>query len=105
MNDIQYYEQFLDVEWESFDLGKTTFRYYFTHLLRNLLTEGEGFSGKRPFGNSGWDFDMMTGVVQIGLARGGYDREYCEWVISEDHTDVWEHIWGLFEAYTKGVAL
>jgi hypothetical protein len=31
---------------------------YMTKLLAVLLKEGEAFSGKRPFGNSGWQFDL-----------------------------------------------
>lgn len=33
-------------------------REYFQDLLTTLWSKGEGFSGKRPFGNSGWELDI-----------------------------------------------
>jgi len=33
-------------------------REYLAKLLTKLITEEEGFSGKRPFGNSGWLSDL-----------------------------------------------
>ena len=32
---------------------------YFASLLHTLWIEGEGFSGKRPFGNSGWVYVVI----------------------------------------------
>ena len=102
--DVRYYTKFLDHKWESSDIGVTSFRHYFTMLLRTLLEEGEGFSGKRPFGNSGWDWDMVCGVAQIGLTDAWYDREYNEWNI-RDYEDATGKVFGLFEAFTQGVGI
>lgn len=51
------------------DLGERPIREYFKEYLRELLSQGEGFSGKRPLGNSGWDVDLMQAVIDAGLAN------------------------------------
>lgn len=63
-------ENFLDTEFESMDLGKTTPRKYLFELLHTLWIEKEGFSGKRPFGNSGWDSDLALALVEGGFIKG-----------------------------------
>lgn len=37
------------------------------NLLLKLIEEGEGFNGKRPFGDSGWMFGIW-----IAFHKGGY---------------------------------
>ncbi|MDF2695260.1 MAG: hypothetical protein K0S65_3643 [Labilithrix sp.] len=44
------------------DTDATTVGEYLAELLITLLTEEEGFSGKRPFGNSGWIADLEEAV-------------------------------------------
>lgn len=37
-------------------------------LLLTVIKEGEGFSGKRPFGNSGWEYEWCEAVANaLGL--------------------------------------
>lgn len=50
---------------------------YLTLLLKTLLEEQEGFSGKRPFGNSGWMTDISIGLVKGGAVDGRvkYDED------------------------------
>lgn len=50
-----------------------TIRGYFIALLKELLIEEEGFSGKRPFGNGGWMYDLWTPMVKAGLVQGRFD--------------------------------
>ena len=61
------------------DIGDVpvTVRTYLSLLLRQLWIEDEGFSGKRPFGNSGWKFDVYTSLVLNGfiVGRMGDDDE------------------------------
>jgi len=45
---------FLDTEIEENDSGETTIRNYLLELLYQAYEQAEGFSGKRPFGDSGW---------------------------------------------------
>lgn len=49
------------------DADAETVGQYLTMLFTLLWVEQEAFSGKRPFGNSGWDQE-----VYIALAAGGF---------------------------------
>lgn len=60
---------------EQNDAGATTIRIYLKKLLSTLWAEGEGFSGKRPFGNSGWDYDLYPPLITAGLIKGTLDRD------------------------------
>lgn len=57
------------------DAEAKTLREYFVALLTTLIHEGEGFSGKRPFGNSGWEYELFVPLVQAGLVEGEIDDE------------------------------
>ena len=48
----------------------TTVREYLVALLAALWAEGEGFSGKRPFGNSGWEYEVYAALAEQGLIEG-----------------------------------
>lgn len=52
------------------DVDVTTLRGYFHALLETLWLDGEGFSGKRPFGNSGWEVDVYLALVEMGAVKG-----------------------------------
>lgn len=54
---------------EENDSGATTIKGYLKALLYALWDEGEGFSGKRPFGNSGWEGDLLDPLINQGLAK------------------------------------
>lgn len=43
---------------------------YLTTLAQSVWEEGEGFSGKRPFGNSGWDSEVYNALCIAGLMQG-----------------------------------
>lgn len=47
-----------------------TIRRYLKLLLFLVITEQEGFSGKRPFGNSGWIRDLYFPLVKNGVIVG-----------------------------------
>lgn len=57
---------------------KITIREYAKELVCKLIEEGEGFSSKRPFGNSSWDFDMFKILLQHGYVGGTYDEDNDE---------------------------
>lgn len=48
---------------------------YFHLLLTKMWSEGEGFSGKRPFGNSDWKYDIYLPLVASGAVRGSVDED------------------------------
>lgn len=58
------------------DSGETIVAGYLRALLHSLWTNGEGFSGKRPFGNSGWQLDIEKALVENDIIGG--DKEYGE---------------------------
>lgn len=79
-------EDFLDTEFKSFDLGDTTPRKYLHELLVTLWKENDGFSSKRPFGNSGWESDLAHALVKSGHVAGSIDED--GWVQDPDWNQV-----------------
>ena len=55
--------------------GARTVEGYFRALLLGMIEEKEGFSGKRPFGDSGWEYDLYWALINGGynVGRIGYD--------------------------------
>ncbi len=47
---------------------------YFKKLLITMWREGESFSGKRPFGNSGWEYDVYKPLIVAGVVEGSLDE-------------------------------
>ena len=66
----------LDLKFKSNDLGKkVTIRQFFFELMKTLWIEQDDFSGKRPFGNSGWDWDLISCLVKNKLIKGKLDED------------------------------
>lgn len=57
------------------DAEAATVRDYLKALLTTLLREEEGFSGKRPFGNSSWMYELYLPLVKAGAVAGKLDDE------------------------------
>jgi hypothetical protein len=65
-----------ELKFRSDDLNETlTIREYLQRLLTTLWYEEEGFSGKRPFGNSSWQYEVFDPLVRYGVVPG--DIEKC----------------------------
>lgn len=64
----------LETPMEENDANASTIREYLQELLRSLFREGESFSGKRPFGNSGWESEINVALVKSGLVDGEIDE-------------------------------
>lgn len=60
----------LDLPMEENDAKAATIRDYLKALLQTVWGEEEGFSGKRPFGNSGWQWDVFKALVKGGAIKG-----------------------------------
>jgi len=58
-----------------YDNGKGTVKSVLHDLLSTLWAEGEGFSGKRPFGNSGWEFDFRVALAKAGILSATLDED------------------------------
>lgn len=67
----------LDLEMPENDANAATIRGYLKALLYALWEEGEGFSGKRPFGNSGWEFELYRALIKGGAVAGELDEYGC----------------------------
>ena len=66
----------LDIKFYCEDLHKIlTIREYFKTILKTLFREGERFSGKRPFGNSGWEWDLAKPLIKAGIISGKLDED------------------------------
>ena len=68
-------EEILNIPMRGNDSGATNIRGYLKALLVELWREGEGFSGKRPFGNSGWKYDLLNALVEAGAVKGTVTEE------------------------------
>lgn len=69
-------EDILDEGFYCESLGEYhSFRSYFKRLLNTLIMEQEEFSGKRPFGNSGWFYDLMIPLIEAGYVYGSLDDD------------------------------
>lgn len=63
----------LDLPMGDNDANAATVRGYLKALLTKLWEEDEGFSGKRPFGNSGWSRELYFPLVKAGRVKGEID--------------------------------
>lgn len=76
-------QQVLDLPMPPNDSDVDTVRGYLIELLRTLWREEEGFSGKRPFGTSGWAYDVYEPLIKAGWVDGTLDEDgYIERVDS-----------------------
>lgn len=57
--------------------GAGTVRGYLVALLIKLWREEAFFSGKRPFGSSGWQCDLYGPMVRAGIVPGSFDEDGC----------------------------
>jgi hypothetical protein len=68
-------ESVLDLPIESGnDADASTVRGYLIELLATLWRQGAGFSSKRPFGESDWQYSIYTALLRAGLVTGQFDE-------------------------------
>jgi hypothetical protein len=68
--------EILDIKFYCSDLGRDVMiREYLHALLDTVWVEGEGFSGKRPFGNSGWEHDLYVPLIKAKVIKGVLDED------------------------------
>lgn len=84
--------EILNLKMQTNDACARNIREYLYTLLADVWEEGERFSGKRPFGNSGWHYEIYTTLINNGFVDGqldeyGYieevDSNYASQLISE----------------------
>lgn len=80
----------LNVKMQDNDAEAETIGDYLQTLLWDLWSQGEGFSSKRPFGNSSWEYELYAALVTAGLVEGSLNEDgYIE---SVDHYEANELI-------------
>lgn len=57
------------------DSGAKTIREYLKALLVMVWEKDESFSGKRPFGNSGWKYDIYRTLATHKLIEAEIDED------------------------------
>lgn len=67
--------QILDTPMPENDANAFTVRGYLVALLAVVWDEGGDFSGKRPFGNSGWTYDLYGALAKAGHIEGTFDED------------------------------
>jgi len=68
-------QQIIDLPMGKNDARARTIGGYLAALLEGVLREGECFDGKRPFGNSNWEGEMMTALVKAEVIPGVIDED------------------------------
>lgn len=77
----------LDIPMGGNDAEAATVRDYLKALLTRLWEEGEGFSGKRPFGNSGWQLELYQALGRAGVVEAEEDEDGYMEVLEEGEAD------------------
>jgi hypothetical protein len=70
---MDYPEHILGLKLGPNDAGAKTIQEYFRMMMHKLWIEGESFSGKRPFGNSGWEWPVYRALLDAELIKGTED--------------------------------
>jgi hypothetical protein len=91
----------LEARFDSDAGDNITVRQYLFKLLETLWAEGEGFSSKRPFGNSGWEFDLYKPLVIGGFIKGTLDEN--GYVEDYDKEEADAYVFELISAIFFGV--
>lgn len=85
-------QEILALEFYSNDLDETlSVREYLKTLLKTLWQEGEGFSGKRPLGNSGWERDLAVPLLRGGYIQGEWDdveEGWIDWIDDQEYNKI-----------------
>lgn len=68
-------QQVLDTPMEPNDAGAATVREYLYKLLRDVWHHEQGFNGKRPFGNRGWQYEVYKALGRANYLRIAIDQE------------------------------
>jgi hypothetical protein len=65
----------LEMRMQPNDAGAETIRDYLITLLARVWELSDDFSGKRPFGMSGWVYELYIPLMTAGLISGKLDED------------------------------
>lgn len=71
-------KEILSVPIKYCDCGAKTIKEYLIILLGELWEKQELFNGKRPWGTSGWDFELYRALLSEGFVAGKFDED--DWI-------------------------
>lgn len=95
--------QILNLPMTKNDSGADTVRGYLLALLGAVWREKEGFSGKRPFGNSAWECDLYQALIKADVIPGTVDEDgYLDTIAYEDEQKADELILAAIAALGTG---
>ena len=77
----------IDIPMAENDAEAKTIGEYLKKLFCELWGEGEGFSAKRPFGNSGWQYDIYAALIKAGVVDGELDEYGCVYDVDYGQAD------------------
>ena len=69
------YKEYAKIPMQENDAGAKTVGDYLKILLLTLWDEEAGFSGKRPFGNSGWQYEVYKALISAKVVDGKLDED------------------------------
>lgn len=95
------YLEALEVRFDSDAGDNITVRDYLRILLSTLWTEKEGFSGKCPFGNSSWEYELYEPLVKGGFIPGTFNEDGE--LVTFDYRFANQYVQGLIMAAFYGV--
>lgn len=80
-----------------------TFREFWKYVSLELWREGEGFSGKRPGVDSGWQSLVVDNLVASGFIKANITQEITEddWIEYDLLEDAEKYVNGLIELLFK----
>lgn len=80
-------EQVLACPMPENDARAKTVRDYLVKLLSMLWHEESEFSGKRPFGNSQWQYEVYEALVRAELIEGEFDEDNYLVELDDEYAD------------------
>ena len=69
------YKEYAKIPMQENDAEAKTIGEYLEKLLLTLWDEEDSFSGKRPFGNSGWKWEVYTALISAKVVNGKLDED------------------------------
>lgn len=74
----------LEIKLKENDANAETIGDYLKALLIKLWKDEESFSGKRPFGNSGWQYIVYESLIENNIINGDIDEDGFISYLSDD---------------------
>lgn len=72
--------EILNIRMQENDANAQTVRDYLRRLLRQVWMQQEEFSGKRPFGNSGWSWELVNALAAEGVVDNDDEHMTSYWI-------------------------